>query len=435
MNNVRKKTFIKMSMFICFSLFISCCKLFNTDEPSDKAGGEEPAYTAKIAWKSDTTLVEFAYTIMDEGAIYLFDGAAMNSLLMGHILVKLDAQTGRTIWKTDMGNPPEFTPLVIIENYIYVNLPVNGLYCFDKRDGALVARALFDIDNQSLEIYRNVTAHENFLYFGIGNYSKNNYFARVDTNRIVKDGGQTEQHIEPEVIWRPVYDRAIVTKPAFHNGIVYIHSFGRDGDPVELAGINLTTKAIEFNKEYGLAGDGEYYDNGWNYHSLYIHEDILYYIGSMISAYNLKTVDRDCLYSKIFSPEMPQKEFYSSVASLDVTFHNGRIYYTSEDGNPFGDHDYRNIHCIDAKTGNLVWNDISVNSEGHGTNPIIANNRMYVPEGNGLRVYEPDTGRLIGVDKSFSGFAGGRNFLYGDLMITTLRGNKIHPLVAIDVSK
>jgi hypothetical protein len=434
MDKVKKNILMKMSFLVYLSLFISCCKLFNTEETQENAG-EEPAYTLNIAWESDTKMVEFAETVMDEGAVYLFDGAASNSFVMGDILVKLDTQTGHTIWKTDMGKSPEFTPLVVIENYVYVHLPVNGIYCFDKRDGALAARVLFDIDNQSLEIYRNITKYENFLYFGIGNHNRNNYFARVDTNRIAKDGGQTEQHIEPEVIWKPIYDRSVVTKPAFHNGIVYIHSFGNGGDPVELVGINMITKAVEFYKEYGLAGNGEYYDDGWNYHSLYVYENILYYLGGMIAAYDLNTPAKDCLYSKIFSDRTPQKEVLSTSESLDVTFYNGRIYYTSGAGNPFGEHEYRNIHCIDAKTGNLVWNDISENSESHGTNPIIAHNRMYVPEGNGLRVYEPKTGRLIGVDKSFIGLAGGRNFLYGDLMITTRRGNKTYTMVAIDVSK
>jgi hypothetical protein len=96
---------------------------------------------------------------------------------------------------------------------------------------------------------------------------------------------------------------------------------------------------------------------------------------------------------------------YANHAESDAAFYKGRIYYTYGVGNPFADHDYRNIQCIDAKTGNLIWNDISKNSESHGTNPIVAYNRVYVPEGNGMRVYDTETGRLIGV-------AIARNFLY-----------------------
>jgi outer membrane protein assembly factor BamB len=449
--NINKTGFIRIVSAICLSLSLFCCKFFNnaplgnTENETSNNTGEEPSYTLKITWESDTELVEEGYTVMDEGAVYLFDGAAPDSYLMGSVLVKLDAQTGDTLWKTEMSNAPGFASPVVIENHVYVFVSPNTVFCFNKQNGEFAAKALLDIDNQSMEIYWGFTGYENFLYFGIGNNYNNNYFARVDTNNIQRDGGQTEQRIEPEIVWRPVHDRSIMTKPAFHNGVVYIHTEAvrRDGVPVELAGINMTTKAVEFYREFGLWSNGEYYDIGWDFHSLYVRDDILYYIGSSISAYDLKTAVRDQLYVKTFTPGItPQKEFYDSGTCLDVTFYNGRIYYTSGAGNPFADHDYRNIHCIDAKSGNLIWNDISVNSESHGTNPIIAHNRMYVPEGNGMRVYDPETGRLIGVDKNFIGVAIARNFLYNDLMITTMRyrlyidgkTRTAKKLVAIDVS-
>jgi outer membrane protein assembly factor BamB len=436
--NVNKTVFIKISVVICLSVSLFNCKFLNNEPPGNT--GEEPAYTLKIAWESDTELVEEGYTVMDEGAVYLLDGAALDLDTMGSVLVKLDAQTGDTLWKTGMSSAPEFASPVVVGNYVYVLIPPNAVFCFDKQDGSLAAKALFDIDNQPLEIYWSFTGYENFLYFGIGHNTRDNYFARVDTHSIKNDGGQTRQCIEPEIVWRPKYDRAIMTKPAFHNDIVYIHTVavGENGDPVEMAGINMTTNAVEFYREFGLWSNGEYYDDGWNFHSLYVRDDILYYIGSSISAYNLKTTARDLLYSKTFLPDTPEKEVYSSTACLDAAFYSGKIYYTNERSNYLGDQ-YPNIHCIDAKTGNLIWNDISPESESHGTNPIIAHNRMYVPEGNGIRVYDPETGRLIGVDKNFNGMAVARNFLYGDLMITTryiMDGKKIvaKKMVAIDVS-
>jgi hypothetical protein len=61
---------------------------------------------------------------------------------------------------------------------------------------------------------------------------------------------------------------------------------------------------------------------------------------------------------------------------------------------------------------------------------------MYVPHGFGLRVYEPDTGKLVGLDSSFCGSGRGRNILYKDYMITSLEdeyGNS--RIVAIDISR
>jgi hypothetical protein len=52
-----------------------------------------------------------------------------------------------------------------------------------------------------------------------------------------------------------------------------------------------------------------------------------------------------------------------------------------------------------------------------------------------MRVYDPETGRLIGVDKNFFGVAIARNFLYNDLMITTRWYAGKKKMVAIDVSE
>jgi outer membrane protein assembly factor BamB len=346
--NVNMTGFIRATAVICLSLSLFQCKFFNNEPPANT--GEEPAYTLKIVWESDTERVEEPYTAMDGEAVYLFDGAALDSYLMGSVLVKLNAQTGESLWKTDMLNFPAFTSPAVTGTYVYVLIPPNAVFCFDKQDGSLAAKAFLDIDDQKLEIYRrSFTEYENFLYFGMGHDNKDNYFVRADTGHIQKDGGQTEQHIEPEIVWRPKNDRAIVTEPAFHNGVVYIHNVAikQNGDPVELAGINMTTKAVEFYTEFGFWNNGEYYDNGWNFHSLYVQDDILYYIGSSISAYNLKTAARDQLYLKTFSPDTPHKEVYGSTSSLDVAFHNNKIYYTNEVSNYLGDDGYRIVLLLE----------------------------------------------------------------------------------------
>jgi outer membrane protein assembly factor BamB len=71
------------------------------------------------------------------------------------------------------------------------------------------------------------------------------------------------------------------------------------------------------------------------------------------------------------------------------------------------------------------------------TNPIIANGKLYVSQGSGLRVYKPETGKLMGVDKSFCGMAWGLNVLYKDYMICVREDRKTGDgkLVAVYVGK
>jgi outer membrane protein assembly factor BamB len=136
---------------------------------------------------------------------------------------------------------------------------------------------------------------------------------------------------------------------------------------------------------------------------------------------------------------IPKTQNYGGVSSLQSVFYQGEIYYTSGAGNLAGESNTcRNIHCIDAATGKLVWNDIANGSESLETNPIIAHNRLYISQSVGLRVYDPETGRLIGVDKNFIGEGLDRNLLYKDYLICERYPSRNHgagTLVAVDVSK
>ena len=117
----------------------------------------------------------------------------------------------------------------------------------------------------------------------------------------------------------------------------------------------------------------------------------------------------------MFTDDLPNHKWYDG-RPLQAVFSNGKIYYTSNNfDSPLG---YRNIQCIDAATGKLVWNTITKNSESLHTNPVITHKRLYVSQYYGLFVFEPESGKLIGVDRSFCG-AGflGRNILYNDYMI------------------
>jgi outer membrane protein assembly factor BamB len=224
--------------------------------------------------------------------------------------------------------------------------------------------------------------------------------------------------------------------PVIKDNVVYVHTFARDSCIVELAGINVDTKEVVFYTTFGTREDGLQFENGIMPHSLYIHDDVLYFLSSSFSAYNLKNGQQ--LYQKLLFTDGTLESLakvYLAWDIIDATFYNGRFYYTTKDSVNSG---FRNIHCIDAATGELVWNDTAARSESLGTNPIIAHGRMYVPQvSTGLRVYDPDTGKLIGVDTSFAGFPTGRNILYNDIMITTRmdRATYDNRIVAVYVGK
>ena len=173
---------------------------------------------------------------------------------------------------------------------------------------------------------------------------------------------------------------------------------------------------------------------GGHCNPVFIHDNVLYYLSWSINAWNLNTGEQ--LFRHVFTRDVPVPKTYSATNSLQPVYCKGKIYYTS--GECYSTiESYRNIHCIDAATGRLVWNAIAKKSESMNTNPIIAHDKLYVSQGSGLRVYNPENGELLGVDKSFCGMAMSRNVLYKDYMICIRMTSKTGygRLVAVDVSK
>jgi outer membrane protein assembly factor BamB len=367
---------------------------------------EDPSYTTNIAWESDTFVAHHyrSVTIVNS-AVYIFGAAASDS--EGEMLVKVDANNGSVIWKTDPFPIAELISPKVIDDYVYVFIGKSLIYSFEEKTGEL--SAIIDTD---MEIDWSVIAYKNYLYFGAGIGSGEHYLVRLNTADIDRTMNVTEsQHIIPEVIWTTETGKVVWAEPVVKDNIIYTHTYPASYDvPVEFVGINMDTKDIEWYKQIN-------YDDGWSQYSLSIHEDIIYILSSSISAYNLNTGEQ--VFLKTFSDDTPDKELYSPADSLGQTYHEGKIYFTNGSSRYSGDgDDYQNIFCIDAQTGELVWSDIPLDSESLGTNPIIHNNRMYVPHHYGLRVYNPKNGKLIGVDKSFCGAGRGRNLLYNNYMIT-----------------
>ena len=432
-----KKVFHKYPFFILsyamliFMGYVACEGLHLEKQPEQV--DDEPPYTARIVWEADTSVYNFSCMIMENEYIYFHE--RQNEGKSAPMLAKLNAQTGQIVWKV----ASDYTSLrrpVINGDYLYVFMNTGYFLCFEKETGKIAAKVVIDINNQGLTMYLNATGYENYLYFGIGNYTSDNYFARFDTGLINMDGGAIEQRFEAEVVWRSQYDFGVYSTPVFYNKAVYAHTFVRDeAYPVELIGINTETREQIFYYRFG--NEGAYsYERGGNDNSLLLVDNILYFISASISAYNLTNGRR--LYYKKFEYELPAKENYSATDHVKATYYNGKIYYTTISSNGVYDWGYDNIFCIDAKTGNLVWSDMPKRSESLMVNPVIAHKKMYVTHGYGLRVYNPENGKLIGVDKSFEGNAVEHNLLYGDYLITTRDDfvtNRRFPIVAIYVGE
>jgi len=422
-------------------LVLAGCDFFFTDDGNQA----EQRYNARIAWDSGLYSNSFRSHTVHDGYVFFYELPPGEEYVNIYTLTKLNAQTGEFIWRS----PITFqwivrTQPVIIGNHVYVFLLPDVILGFDRETGEHTATVRLDIDGRNWEMNMNVVGHGEHLYMGLFIVrARNHKFARLDVN-LINHGGDPEelQTIKPEILWEPETRNPVTAMPVLYDGVVFTSTFTVLGqEPVEIAGFCVNTGGKVFHITF--AGPDEDYDDnirwpresgaGMRGNPILIHDGILYFLSTSISAWNISTGER--LYRHVFTNDMPNNEVFSGNGSVQAIFYRGRIFYTAgASHNP--PNTFHNIFSIDAATGKPVWSTIARNSETLGTNPIIANGRLYVPQHFGLYVYDAMTGRLIGVDRSFGGEGTvGRNILYGDLMITLRQGRISSRLVAVNVGR
>jgi len=437
--------------FICLCLSLISCNFFGGKE---NAGGEEPGYTAQIVWDSGLITNDSLSTTLDGDNVYFYERPQEPGYdeVNNYFLTKVDAKTGGLVWRgsvfqddtgyqTFLFHDIIFCPPVVTDTYVYVFLLDNIICRFDKETGELNAVAEIDIENRGLEMEWNVTAYRRYLYFGLSRGTEYRYFVRLDVDMIENDPNlEKSQSLTPEILWE--LDKVYATaKPVVHNNIVYTSTFSiRGEEPVEIAGFDVDTGQMVFHTIFGgFEADGEenelLRDRGAYIGTcpILIHDDILYHLSWSISAWDIKT--GELLYRHVFTDDIPNEKRYNANGIVQAAYYNGKIFYVTT-ASYFNYNGSRNTHCIDAATGKLVWNDIAEYSYSLEMYPIIAHGLLYVPESIGLRVYDAETGRLVGVDKSFFGSDANRNVLYGDYLICMRIDDYGDPkLVAVYVGK
>jgi outer membrane protein assembly factor BamB len=433
-DHLRKLVFLYVPL-----LFVSCFWFLNENE-------SEPSYNIRMAWVSNAYTKGFSEMTLDDDAVYAYENAE-SGLNGGFNLVKVNAGTGTVEWRSEPFPVVLLTPPIIIKDYVYTFVDKNFIYCFNKNNGIIAAIVQVQETEPEAKILDNVVAYGDYLYFGYyfaKDYDHTMYqykhggLMRFDIKTIDKSGSHTTQLKPGEFLWQLESGHGFGGAVVVEDNIVYYHTnTGYSNIPIKVLAINANTKEILWSKEI----DSKECYGGVQNHGLVLQGNVLYFLAlDSHTAYNKYTGQE--IFHISFLKMAPKDMTAFGSWSQQALYYNGRFYYTNPDSaHSDSAPDYRNIHCIDANTGIKVWNDVPPTPcEALGTNPIIANGRMYVPYGHGMRVYNPDNGHLIGVDKSFSGDGTfGTNILYKDTMITFQRREGKYTdkkyIVAIGVSK
>ena len=431
---------LKDILIFLLCLCIFSCDIFNDlFKNKEKEKDIEPYYKAKIIWVSDLFSNDYGSQILDHDSIFFYECPPGYNKVNIYTLTRLDLETGAFIWRSSvLFNNITFCQPQVANGYVYVLRGQNMILCFDRETGEHTATVSLDIQKKDPILQWEFAAvYKDYLYLSL--YSGGEYkvfFVRLDLNTINHAGdSQAVQYLIPEILWARKDYLYITANPVIYNNTVFTATDASEKQMAELAGFDIDTKEMVFHCSFGGPEDINMYNPLYtrcdSVNPILIHDNILYYIGDTIGAWDLKSGEK--LYRHAMNFAIPEPERYSSDCYQPL-YHKGKIYFTCLAA--YTPNSHRNIHCINAETGKLIWNTIAVGSESIYSNPILAHGKLYVPQYNGFRVYDPETGKLLGVDKTFMGAGMGRNILYKDLMIC-IKKDTINDgrLVAVDVSK
>jgi len=429
-----------MKQFFYTGIILLCLCLLSACPVNNNTSDEEPDYHIPIIWKSDIQDRSGFLLITSDGTgIYVsnsinyedienWEEFKINTLRLN----KINHENGEIVWSTDYFKSVFICQPVIIGNYIYLITTDNIVICIDKTTGITSARAKLAYGDLNMQINMNYIAYKNYVYFGYseidaaGNTHGENYLARFDANMIIMNGNAQVQILEPELLWQSRYNNVIhESRPVVYDDVVYCSTMTTNGQtPVEIAGININTKEEIFYKTIGENGEAPYGDGGGEY-SLYAVNDILYYFGRLFTAYDLKA-NKQLYFINIGVYTLPKDNY--SVLYRPPTFYNNNAYYTNTLGYLF---------CVDGMKGKPIWSVSPKEEYSLLTNPIIYDSKVFIPHESGIRVYNPDNGQLIGVEKTIKGNGYAFNLLNGSTMITSMFSDEYPDgqLIALDLRK
>jgi outer membrane protein assembly factor BamB len=438
----RQNFFIFISMAL--SLCVTSCPLF-FDQLFPKPGGRavdnghkgylagEPRYEKEVVWSTELDFFTDYGNPFTDGKYGYYAASNFQKKDLSCI-IKLDFETGAIIWTT---LPIAYTRTASpfkIGRYVY--LPVNNggeMYVYHDDSGALAATVRFGPDETSAKnngsISRHTAVFGNYVFWcnSLAPYDARQGLMRFNVESIDFSKVPSEpQVVEPHLIWERRYNEknpiAIWTNIAVENGLVYF----------------LTISSAYFNPDWVshlVALDAKTGEEQWDraivpvkgdrFFSLVLDGEQIRVLDFAPCSYN--KADGSVIYENDYRDVDITREGYRDASSglKGATLYNGRLYFTS------GQHDgyYRedpppkpgsvaNILCLDPNTGNLIWGALTPGDGTVNTFPLVYNGKVYIVVPSGLRVFDAETGELLGVDRSVFNLLGAwYNFLYQDMFI------------------
>lgn len=391
-------------------IFTGC---FLENEPSEP---NLPVYEKEIVWTLETGYYHtFEKPWQDGKYLYCVESnSTYCNTDISFCISKIDLETGQYVWKTRPIDSQEHTTLVKSGDKLYIHDIYYTLYCFSDNDGTLLATVLHGTTTDKRRKYApalkgSIISYKNYLYWDSVYKNDDNEVIyrginRFDTEKIDFSLGSSEtQIIEPDVFW-DISEKQyrLLICPISYNGYIYVQTAAEPETGLKSTFFALDAETGEEKWRYAsdcMEGRGQ--------HALYVINDKLYTFELDIACYDIHTGRP--LFENYFDLKDCKKKIYAGAIDINdcVTYHEGKFYYTTASnigGNLVGTPKelIKNIFCIDAKSGEILWSDHPLYDCSLFTKPIVVNGKVFFLCHDELRVYEADTGKLLGSDLSVS---------------------------------
>jgi outer membrane protein assembly factor BamB len=406
------------------AIIITSCPLFW----GDNKPGTEPVYNSRVAWKAEivgwgsraNTLYTGGHAYVQEGSFFMsidsYPGAPFCRV------VKVRLSDGEIIWKTGtLTGLDETDNPIKMEDKLFLPVSKAGLlFVYDDGTGQLLATVKLgtsDYEAKNNGMWSPYPARSGLYIFWGKSLDGGGGLMRFDTRRIdYSRESHEEQIIEPERVFEdPEISNAIMNIIA-EDGIVYFltanGSYNFNEGFAILGAMDAETTGIIWSKKLPQI-------NGHIPHALVINGDYLHIIDKAPSCY-LKATGK-AVYEFDDRNRDPNKDYYLSGSAIlaGVSIYDNKLYYCTDMAERLisllglGE----SIICLDAATGKQVWGDMVSGGVSLDTFPVIINGKAFVLTDQGLRVYDAQTGKLLGVDKNIWNRGDTANYGYEGMFI------------------
>jgi len=399
----------RLLVCICLpALLFSACDFFlNRDPPGPPP---EKAYRVELLWEREVYSPSYGSALIEGPYCYL--PAYENYPGGGQNIVKINIEeNGRVEWESRevRDGAPEKTQK--IGAYLYVPAYSGFIYVYNDSDGKLAAT----VDNSTIGYYSPVAVSGAYLFWGSSVRPAGGGLMRFDSRLIdfSKAPGEV-QTITPELVWSNAWQARIYFNLISENGILYF----------------LTRSYMPENPSVLVALDAEVGDVIWEREAPYCQGDNDFSL--VVNGEKLLVVERVVDDEGVIEGTFSSYDKATGAPFLEnismghgigwrggiTTLYNNRLFYSDKWG----------LVSVDADTGNLIWSisawsflpNLPKNDQESmyfRSSPLVNNGKVFIMHGTGLRVYDADTGKFIGVDKSLQNRWTDEIAIYQDIYI------------------